>query len=219
MKSRTMLAARIVAGVVLLVVLAALGIRARDMLQDERAQARLLVDDGARALAAGDQPAAVLAFERARLFAPRADFVRAAVAAADIHDAESVVPRTLRWITPDEWSAIGITSGWLAALALAAFVARKRRSIGHVVWISAGAFAFALGAVATTNGVARSVVTGAEVPARVAPYTTATTEGALAAGSVVVLDSTHGTFVHVRASDGLEGWVPLNHLVSIGPSS
>ena len=104
------------------------------LLSDETSQARAFVAEGQGALARGDRGAAVLALERARWLAPRAGFVRAALAAAGVKDAESVLPRVLRLVTSPEWSAIAVGAGWVSGLGMALVVLRWRRR--SVVWVA-----------------------------------------------------------------------------------
>lgn len=221
MPSLRVLAARIAAGLALALLLFALGLGARTLLTEEMAQAHLRVDEGQRALVANDRAKAVLEFERARLFAPRAEFVRTALATADAGDAAPIVQRTIRFITVAEWSALATAFGWLGGLALAIVIARMHAGrVGAVALASGGMFALSLVALASSGDSSLSVITSRDATALVAPYVSAAAEGPLPAGSVVLLEGKHGAFVHVRRGDGLEGWVPLSSLESIsGPAS
>ncbi len=196
------------------------GLGVRPMLTRETAQARLLVDDGRQALLANDRAAAVLAFERARLFAPRSALVRSALAAADVRDAESFAPAMLRFVTPPEWAALATGFGWIAGVGLAVIVARRRA--GHLppVVLASGAV-FALGLTAlflcSPGRAPVSVVRAGGTDALVAPYAGAAVGTPLPPGSVVALGATYGSFARVRAGDGHEGWVPTGSLEPVVP--
>ncbi len=215
--SPRVIAARIAAGLGVSLLLVALGLGARTLLTEETAQAHLRVHEGERALVANDRANAVLEFERARLFAPRAEFVRAALLSAGAVDAEPILQRTFRLITVAEWSALATAFGWLGGLALAVVIARKRAGrIGVVALATGGMFALSMAALVSSGDSSLSVITGRDATALVAPYPGAAAEGPLPPGSLVLLEAKHGGFVRVRRGDGLEGWVPLSSLSSIG---
>ncbi|MDB5218683.1 MAG: hypothetical protein JWO86_6610 [Myxococcaceae bacterium] len=182
---------------------------ARPMLDDEAAQARTLVEQGQRALGQGDRGAAVLALERARWLAPRAPFVRTAIAAAEIHDAETLLPRTLRLVTSKEWSAIAIILGWTSGLALAFAIAKRgTRTAGKVALAAGAGLTAAMVALFAASDTAPAVVTTAGTRALIAPYADAAASGPLPAGTVVVRGPEHAGFVRVRSGEGVEGWMP-----------
>lgn len=189
--------------------LGGLGLAAGPLLDRETEQARVLVDQGERALGQGDRGAAVLAIERARLLAPRASFVRTAITSAEIHDGAPVAPRTLRLVTSQEWSAIAVALGWTSGLALAlALVKRENRSARKVALGAALGFGAAMVALVAASDTSAAVVTSAGARALIAPYAGAAESGPLPAGSVVVRGPEHGGFVRVRSGDGIEGWTP-----------
>jgi hypothetical protein len=210
------------------VVLAALAggatVAARPMLEQESADARVLVEEGQRAVAQGDRARGVLAIERARLLAPRASFVRTAIDAADIRDAEDTVPRTLRLLTSREWAAIAVGFGWISglALALAIFTSGRHRSrfAGRTLVASVVGLALSLLGVIASSTSSPAVVTKLDVRALVAPYAEAAANGPLPAGTIVMPGAEHGSFVRVRGADGLEGWVSQSSLEPIaGPAA
>lgn len=191
------------------VVLLGLGLAARPLLADQRAQARVLVEQGQRALGQGDRGAGVLALERARWLAPRAPFVRTALAAADVRDPESALPRALRLVTSEEWSLITIALGWTSGLALALAIAERRtRAAAKVAFAAAVGFGVSMVALFAATDTAPGVVTTPATRALVAPYAEAAASGPLPAGSVVVRGPEHNGFVRVRSGDGVEGWIP-----------
>lgn len=201
-------------GLALLAVVAALGgvgLAARPMLKREDARAHALVDEGQRALTRGDRGAATLALERARFIAPRAGFVRAAITAAEIHDAETLATRTVRLVTSEEWSWLATALGWVAGLLLAVAVLRRRPLVSrHQVAASAG-FVLAMAGVLWSSETSGAVVRS-DALLVISPYADAAVVGPLPAGAVIERLSEHGTFVRVRSGDGLEGWVPRSHV-------
>lgn len=213
-------ALRAAIGAMALLVVAGMGLGAYRMLDEEAAQARSLVEDGQRALARGNRGHAVLAFERARWLAPRAGFVRSALAVAAVRDAEPAARRALRFVTAREWSAIATTSGWLAGLACAIMIARRRSGrLGGVAFAAAGAFVVGLSGVMVSNASSLAVITTGDGVALLSPYAGATALGPLHVGATVVLGPRHGSFVRVRGDDGLTGWVPQTSLEAVAGSA
>lgn len=196
------------------------GLGVRPMLAREAAQARLLVAEGRQALLTNDRAAAVLAFERARLFAPRSELVRSALAAADVRDVESIAPAMLRFVTTPEWATLATGFGWIAGLGLAVIIARRRA--GHLppVVLASGAI-FALGLTAlflSSPGRAPvSVVSAAGTDALESPYAGAAVLAPLPGGTIVALGATYGRFARVRAGSGHGGWVPTGSLEPVLP--
>lgn len=200
---------RLLAFTMVIALVAGLALAFAPVLAREQAQARALVTRGEHALVTGDRAAGVLDIERARLLAPRADFVRAAARTAAIHDPETPVTRALRFVSSREWGALATALGWFAGLSVALAIARKRSKTAWKVALAAttGFFAAMLG-VAQSSLTATAVVTAPDAHALVAPYPGAAPAGPLPAGTIVVRGPEHGQFVRVRSSDGLEGWTP-----------
>ena len=181
----------------------------RDILESESAQARALVADGQRALARNDRPGAILSLERARWLAPRARFVRAAVATAGVKDVEPPLTRALRLLTQREWSAIATTFGWISALGVAFAVVQLEKRRALWLALAAGcASMIGLAGVVEANGSSPAIITSADASLLVAPYASASTEALLPAGTMVLVGSRYDAFVHVRDADGQAGWVP-----------
>jgi hypothetical protein len=206
--SRTTRAIAVLA--IALFALGAVGAIAARELTAETAQAGALVTLGKSALAKGDPAAAVLAFERARLLAPRAEEVRSALASAGATPLGPPVARTVSWITLREWSLLSVGLGWTAALSLAIAIVRGRkgRVAGLAAFCSGVAFVLSMGGVVESNLVARTlaVVTG-PTGVLLAPYGAAGATADLRAGSVVVIGERYGDFVQVRSAEGVSGWV------------
>ena len=199
---------RIAAAVALCVGLVAAGLAGHGLLAGETSQARALVAEGKRSLARGDRGEGVLALERARWLAPRAGLVRAALAAAGVKDAESVLPRTLRLVTSPEWSAIAVGAGWVSGLGMAFAVLRWRRR--SAVWVALATglvFGGAVAASVETGKSSPAIVTGTDARTLVAPYPTATVEAPLGEGTMVIVGSPYDDFVHVDDGGGTTGWI------------
>lgn len=199
---------RIAAAVALCVGLVAAGLAGYRLLAEETSQARALVAEGNGALARGDRGEGVLALERARWLAPRAGLVRAALAAAGVKDAESVLPRTLRLVTSPEWSVIAAGAGWVAGLGIALAVLRWRRR--SAVWVALAAglvFSGALAASVETGKSPPAIVTKPDARILVAPYPTAAVEAPLAEGTMVIVGSPYDDFIQVDDGGGTTGWV------------
>lgn len=210
-RHRRALALTLVAAVAALGVAAA---AARPMLAREIADAHALVDEGQRALAKGDRGAATLTLERALVVAPRAGFVRTAIAAAQIHEAATPAARVVRLVTSEEWSWLATALGWLAGLSFALAIVRRRPIVSrHTIALSAG-FLVAMAGVARSSEASAAVVM-ADAPARVAPYADATVVEPFLAGTVVERQSEHGVFLRVRSGDGVEGWIPQSRVEPI----
>ena len=192
---------------------------ARDTVAEETAQARAFVADGQRALARNERTAAVLSFERARWLAPRAQLVRSALATVGVKDAEPPVPRAFRFVTAREWSGLATVFGWASALGIAFSVVQWQRRRAPWAALAAGcASVIGMAGVVESNASSPAIVTSADAPLLVAPYTDAAPERMLPAGTMVLVGSRYETFVHVRDADGQAGWVPRGSIQPIAGS-
>lgn len=204
--------------IVVVVWLAILGVGAvltHNFLALESAQARALVTEGRNEQAKGDLSQAVLAFERASLLAPRSSFVQSTLAGTSSANVGLSVDSALRWITPREWTRLGVIFGWVAGLGAAIAIAREGGNLVARRITVAAAMAFVLSASAAfaSNRTSRSiaVVTG-PTAVLVSPYNGAGAIAALHPGAVVVVGSRYGDFLHVSGPDGAEGWVAAGAL-------
>ena len=185
----------------------------RGTLAEEVAEARAFVADGQRALARDDRGAAVLSLERARWVAPRAPFVREALAVATVEDTPTPLRRVAHFLTPREWSALATTFGWISGLGIALVVLGWRSRSTLWVALAAGvAFVVGMGGTMESNASAPGVVIGSDIHLLVAPYSNATSSRALPAGTVVIVGSHYDGFVRVEDGAGVTGWVPRAHI-------
>jgi hypothetical protein len=201
--------ARVTAALGLSLALLGAGAVGYDLLAREASQARAFVADGQRALSRDDRPGAVLSFEQARWLAPRADFVRSAIAAAGVKDVEPPLPRALRYVTAREWSAIATVFGWTSAFGIILVVVQWQRRRALRAALAAGcASVIGMAGVVESNASSPAVVTSVDAHLLVAPYASAAAEGALPAGTMVLVGPRHETFVHVSDGEGQTGWLP-----------
>jgi hypothetical protein len=199
----------------LLAALASFGVLGAYQLSVESVQAQSFVAQGRSELQQGRRAAATVSFERAKLLAPRADFVRTALRDANVRDAETATARALNWITPREWSFLLVTFGWVAGLSLALAIARpKNGRAARGVALGAGVL-FALGAAgvveSTISTQALRVVSSA-TGVLLAPYQGAGATADLPPGVVVAAGSRYGEFIQVCGQDGTRGWVAATSL-------
>ena len=207
--------ALIVAG---LLAVAAIGVVAARGLVLERNQARAFVSLGRTALAKGDRASAILSFERARLLAPRADFVHSALADSGVPALEPSLAQTANSITSREWSSLAVAFGWMAGLSLAVAIVRTRgsRLARPLALGSAIAFVLSTGGVVESNLASRALaVVMGPTGSLVAPYEGAGATADLRAGTVVITGERYGDFVQVRGADGMGGWVPSGVLKTV----
>jgi hypothetical protein len=199
----------------LLGALAGLGALAARELSVESAQAQSFVAQGRSELRQGRRATATVSFERARLLAPRADFVRSALRDANVRDAETATTQAVNWIAPREWSFLLVTFGWVAGLSLAFAVARPQSGrVARALALGAGVF-FALGAAgvveSTISTHALRVVSSA-TGVLLAPYQGAGATADLPPGVVVTAGTRYGDFIQVCGPDGTRGWVTASSL-------
>jgi hypothetical protein len=190
--------------------LASLGAAATHETRVEAAQARSLVSQPSGGPGDARRTRDVVSLERARLLAPRADFVRAALVSRNVGDPATTLGRAVSSVTPVEWSDLVTAFGWLAGLCLAIAIV----GCGSVRWVrrlmvgSGAACLLCLGGLVESNGAARALaVVARPTGLLVAPYDGAGATADLPAGVVVVAGPQYGAFVHVRDPSGTLGWV------------
>ncbi len=150
--------------------------------------------------AAGEEGEAQLAWERARLLAPRDGRVRAATGEAG--------PPVLRELSPDEWTLLALGFGGVAAVGLLAAAWGARRRLPRVMLVAGGlASAASLVAAAAVAPSPDAAVVLQPAVARIAPFERADEAFAAREGSVVELEQEHGEWVRVSAPGG-SGWLP-----------
>jgi tetratricopeptide (TPR) repeat protein len=171
-----------------------------------------------------NQPArALLAYERARLLAPRdsaiAGNLAQAEAAIGIEDHSSTASRFARSLTLDEWTWLGAAAFWLAASATAgALVLRRGRAwLGRAAVLGGVTLGAALAAVAVASRAERIGLVLEPVPVLVSPFAGAESSGSLRPGTEVEIERQHETFALVRDRAGREGWIERASLAQVVP--
>ncbi len=193
------------------------------LLEHEGYSAPVLFDLG-NAYLRDKQPArALLAYERARLLAPRdpalARNLVQAEAATGFAEPSSTVTRLARSLTLDEWTRLGAATFWLAACAtVGAFVLRRGR--GWLRLAAAGGAVVAgvsLAAIASASRVTDTGLVLEAAPLLVSPFAGAESSGSLRPGAEVELERTHDSFALVRDRAGHEGWIERGAVAPIVP--
>ncbi len=228
MKSHRLGAARAWASVaVALLALGGAGALASRGLAVESGQAREYVTQGQEALAKGDRVTAALSFERARLLAPRAEFVQSALAESGVRPVGTPVARAAGWLAPHEWSWLAVVFAWLAGLSSAVTfsfgkggedgkASNAARVARRAAFGSALAFVLTIGGVVESTDASRALaVVSTRTGALISPYEAAGATADMPAGAVVVVVKRYGGFFQVRAAEGEQGWVPAGALRSV----
>jgi hypothetical protein len=171
-----------------------------------------------------NQPArALLAYERARLLAPRdpaiARNLAQAEAAAGIEDHSTTAARFARSLTLDEWTWLGTTAFWLAASAAAGAVMlrRGRAWLGRAAVVSGVVAGASLAAIASASGAEQTGLVLESAPVLVSPFAGAESSGSLRPGAEVELERMHDTFTLVRDRAGHEGWIERGAVAPVVP--
>jgi hypothetical protein len=179
------------------------------------AQAHGLVREGQTALQRGERARATVAFERARLLAPRAGFVHEALAAVQARQAESPMLRAVSWLGPREWSFLLVMFGWAVGLSSAVVIAQRSKAplARRIAFVTGSLFALSAAGVLLSSVETRalSVVTNA-TGMLVAPYVGAGAAADMTPGMVVRTDSRYGDFVRVCGPSGAHGWIARSAL-------
>ncbi|HEY2903866.1 MAG TPA: hypothetical protein VGL59_24990 [Polyangia bacterium] len=186
---------------------------------------RTLVSKAEAALAAGHPGAAILAYERARLEAPRAPAIAAGLAraraAANLPVVEqSRLLRAADLLLADTWAFIGLGGLVAFALGLVALAWGLVQRRGFFVLAIGSALIAGLGFVAgrqTAPPPGRAVVVAANAVARIAPFAQADPAFAPAEGTEVSIERAHDGYTLINTSEG-EGWVPNNAVETIVPT-
>jgi hypothetical protein len=172
-----------------------------------------LLDLGNAQLRDGKPVEAILAYERARLIAPRdaaiANNLAEARKAAGVEPEPKLADRISHVLTANESTWLATAGVWLGlAFGAAAVLFPRRRP-----WLTRGAsmsvIAGAVGIVAlvVARGDAHAALVMKAAPVLVSPFDGAQSSFSLHAGSDIELGSVHDGFVLVRDRGGESGWV------------
>jgi hypothetical protein len=175
--------------------------------------ANLLFDLGNAALRAGRPGEAILAYERARLLAPRDTAIRAnlrqARQVAELPTTEeSAWTRLAGQLSPDDWALGATASLFLACLLILLFVLGVRpQRIRPLLAIATLALFLLWGLFATRyENAGLAIATGTDPTLLGAPFSSALPESNLKPGESVHVLSEHNGFLLVRTADGRSGW-------------
>lgn len=193
------------------------------ILEHDGYSAPVLFDLGNAYLRQARPARALLAYERARLLAPRdpaiARNLEQARAAAGFEDPSSTPVRLARSLTRDEWAWLGAAAFWLAAAAAAgAFVLRHGRG-----WLRGAAAAgsvvatLSIAALAVASRVEHTALVLEATPLLVSPFKGAESSASLRGGAEVELERTHESFALVRDRAGHEGWLERGAVAPLVP--
>ena len=193
------------------------------LLAREGYSAPVLFDLGNAYLRENEPARALLAYERARLLAPRdpaiARNLAQAEAAAGFEDHSSATARLARNLTLDDWTWLGATAFWLAVSATAgALVLRRGRAwLGRAAAVCGVVAGVSLAALASASGAEHLGLVLDPAPVLVSPFAGAESSGSLRPGAEVELERTHDAFALVRDPEGHEGWIERGAVAPIVP--
>lgn len=185
--------------------------------------APLLFDLGNAYLKGGEPVKAILAYERARLLAPRdaaiSTNLRTAREAASAPDPTGWVTRAVRTLSMNTWAWLASACFWAAVLALGAAAASQRwRRWGVAVATGLGLiFASALGASCVASRELETAFVLQPAPVLVSPFDSAQSDFALSAGSTVKLLGVRDQYWLVRDAQGRSGWVDRAQVAPLIP--
>ncbi|MFP6663263.1 MAG: BatD family protein [Deltaproteobacteria bacterium] len=187
--------------------------------------ANLLFDLGNAALRAGRPGEAILAYERARLLAPRDSAIQANLRQAR-QVAELPAPEEDAWtrladqLSPDDWALAATAVLFLTCLlVLLATLGRKTERIRSLLAIAAVALLLLWGLFATRLESSRFAIVTGNAPALLgAPFPSAVPDSNLKTGETVRVLSKHNGFLLVRTTDGRSGWTHPHTAEPITPT-
>jgi hypothetical protein len=193
------------------------------LLEHEGYSAPVLFDLGNAYLRENQPARALLAYERARLLAPRdpalARNLAQAEAALGTEEHSSTAARLARNLTLDEWTWLAAAAFWLAVSATAgAFVSSRGRAWLGRVAVAGGALAgVSLAAILIASDVEHTGLVLEPAPVLVSPFAGAESSASLRPGTEVELERTHDSFALVRDRAGHEGWVERGAVAPVVP--
>jgi hypothetical protein len=186
--------------------------------------ANLLFDLGNAALRAGRPGEAILAYERARLLAPRDAAIQAnlrqARQVAELPAVEETAwTRLAAQLSPDGWALAATATLFLACLLLIpAVLGSEARNLRPLLATATIALLLLWSLFATRlDRAGLAIVTGSDPTLLGAPFASALPESNLKAGESVRLLGEHDGFLLVRTADGRSGWTSPGTAKPINP--
>lgn len=193
------------------------------LLQHEGYSAPVLFNLGNAYLREHQPARALLAYERARLLAPRDPAIALnlaqAQAAAGVEDRSSPAAELVQRMSLDEWTWLGTAAFWLAAAATAgAFLQRRRRAWLRGVAVTGAVTAgVSFAAVSVASRVEQAALVLEATPVLVSPFAGAESSSSLRPGAEVQIERTHQSFALVRDGAGHEGWIERSRVAPVVP--
>ncbi|HEY3816419.1 MAG TPA: tetratricopeptide repeat protein [Polyangiaceae bacterium] len=172
-----------------------------------------LFDLGNAYLRDGKPVEAMLAYERARLLAPRDPDIERnfeeARKAAGVDEDRGLASRAAHFLTANEWTWLATAAVWLAVAAGggAALYPRRRTWLARATWIGALAGTISIVALAESSEDQRTGLVLDAAPVLVSPFEGAKSSFSVRAGSNVELGRAHDSFVLVHDRRGRSGWM------------
>jgi len=172
---------------------------------------------------AGQHGRAILAYQRARLLAPR----DAAIAANLAHVRESAglsapapsqVERVVGRLSADEWTWLGLAGGGLACLGVVGLAWSVQRRSARVAVVAGTLTAAIAGAAAlqVAPPIDDAVIVAGEV-ARISPFAGAEAAFTAPEGETVRIEQQRGDYVYVRDGER-SGWLPRSAVERVVPA-
>ena len=183
--------------------------------------APLLFDLGNAYLRDGKPAQATLAYERARLLAPRDSAIAANLAearkATGVVETRGVTGHVSHVLTTNEWTWLASAAFWM----LAASVGASRLSSRRRAWLVRAAVAASLltfvsiGSLVVSRGDQRAAVVLRAAPMLLSPFDGAQSSFSIRAGSDVLLGPSHGAYVLAHLPNGRSGWIEQSTVATL----
>ncbi|MEO6950853.1 MAG: SH3 domain-containing protein [Polyangia bacterium] len=182
---------------------------------------------GQRALAEaytceGHPGRAILAYERARLLAPRASAIASALGAEQ--SAAGVTPARARWyvsmtrvLSSNAWTWLAAGSLWAGLIVLLLLQTTRRLFRAGAFALVGASMLFAVCAWSGSGGDQAIVVADHGAALRISPFASADVEASEPEGARMKILGHHGDHLRVRDGEGRTGWIDARAIESIVP--
>ena len=183
--------------------------------------APLLFDLGNAYLRDGKLAEATLAYERARLLAPRDPAIAANLAearkASGAIEARGVMGRFSHMLTANEWTRLASVAFWLliASAGSALLFSRRRAWLVRAAVAASLLTALSVGSLVVSRRDQRAAVVVRAAPVLLSPFEGAQSSFSVRAGSDVLLGPSHEAYVSVSLPDGRSGWIESSAVVPL----
>ena len=194
------------------------------MIDAQGCSASVLFNLGNAYLRDGKPAQATLAYERARLLAPRDAAIAANLAqarqAAGAVETGSVTSRLRHVLTATEWTWLASAAFWLlvATVGCSLLFRRRRAWLLRAAVVALLLTAVSVGSLVMSLEDQRAAVVLEAAPVLVSPFDGAQSSSSIRAGSDVLLGRNHGGYVLVHLPDGRSGWVERSVVAPLASS-